>query len=51
MSVDQAVEMINQLNLKHGYLTHISHRLDHQKLNDYLPEHVSAAYDGLVINI
>lgn len=51
MSVDQAVELVNQLNLKHGYLTHISHRLDHQKLNDYLPENVSAAYDGLVINI
>ena len=51
MSVDQAVELVNKLNLKHGYLTHISHRLDHQKLNDYLPEHVSPAYDGLVINI
>ena len=51
MSVDQAVELINKLNLKHGYLTHISHRLDHKKLNDYLPENVSAAYDGLVINI
>ena len=51
MSVDQAVELIDKLNLKHGYLTHISHRLDHQKLVDYLPEHVSPAYDGLVINI
>jgi len=51
MSVDQAVELIDNLNLKHGYLTHISHRLDHKKLNDYLPEHISAAYDGLVINI
>ena len=51
MSVDQAVELINKLGLKHGYLTHISHRLDHQKLLDYLPDNVSPAYDGLVINI
>jgi phosphoribosyl 1,2-cyclic phosphate phosphodiesterase len=51
MSVDQAIELIDSLNLKHGYLTHISHRLEHKKLNDYLPEHISAAYDGLVINI
>lgn len=51
MSVDQAVELIERLNLKHGYLTHISHRLEHQKLNDYLPEYVSAAYDGLKIEV
>ena len=51
MSVDQAVELIESLNLKHGYLTHISHRLDHQKLNDYLPEYVSPAYDGLKIEV
>lgn len=51
MSVDQAVELVDRLGLKHGYLTHISHRLDHDKLNDYLPENISAAYDGLVINV
>ena len=51
MSVDEAVQLINDLNLKHGYLTHISHRLDHDKLNEYLPEHVSPAYDGLSIDI
>lgn len=51
MNVDQAVELVNKLELKHGYLTHISHRLDHQKLDDYLPDHISPAYDGLVINI
>lgn len=51
MSVDQAVELIDKLSLKHGYLTHLSHRLDHEQLDDYLPEHVSPAYDGLVINV
>jgi phosphoribosyl 1,2-cyclic phosphate phosphodiesterase len=51
MSVDQAVELIDKLSLKHGYLTHLSHRLDHEQLDDYLPDHVSPAYDGLVINV
>lgn len=51
MSVDEAVKLINDLNLKQGYLTHISHRLDHNKLNEYLPDHVSPAYDGLSIDI
>lgn len=51
MSVDQAVDLINQLGLKQGYLTHISHKLDHEKLDRYLPKHISPAYDGLVINI
>lgn len=51
MSVDQAVELVEKLNLKKGYLTHISHRLDHDKLIDYLPENVRPAYDGLKINI
>jgi len=51
MPVDQAVELIDKLSLKHGYLTHLSHRLDHEQLDDYLPDHVSPAYDGLVINV
>lgn len=51
MSVDEAVQLINDLNLKHGYLTHISHRLDHNKLNEYLPDHVSPAYDSLTIEV
>lgn len=51
MSVDQAVKLSQDLNLKHTYLTHISHNLDHEKLKDYLPRNISPAYDGLVINL
>lgn len=51
MSVDQAVKLSQNLNLKHTYLTHISHNLDHEKLKDYLPLNISPAYDGLVLNL
>ncbi|ADQ14946.1 MBL fold metallo-hydrolase [Halanaerobium hydrogeniformans] len=51
MSVDQAVELVNKLGLKHGYLTHISHRLEHEDLANYLPKNVSPAYDGLTIEV
>jgi phosphoribosyl 1,2-cyclic phosphate phosphodiesterase len=51
MSVDQAVEMVNKLGLKHGYLTHMSHRVEHEELAEYLPDNVSPAYDGLVIEV
>jgi hypothetical protein len=29
----------------------MAHDLDHQETNDYLPEHVELAYDGLVIDV
>jgi len=48
-SVDQALEMINELKPRHAYLTHITHLLDHEKTNAALPGHVNLAYDGLVI--
>ncbi|RCW89266.1 phosphoribosyl 1,2-cyclic phosphate phosphodiesterase [Halanaerobium sp. DL-01] len=50
-SVDEAVDLINELNIKKGYLTHISHQLDHEKLNDYLPDYIEPAYDGMVIEV
>ncbi|MGM0603008.1 MAG: MBL fold metallo-hydrolase [Bacillota bacterium] len=50
-SVDEAVEVINELNVKKGYLTHISHQLEHEELKNYLPENVEPAYDGLVIKV
>ena len=50
-SVDEAIDLINELNVKKGYLTHISHQLDHEELNDYLPDYIEPAYDGMVIEI
>ena len=46
-SVDEAIEVINQVKPEQAYLTHICHDLDHAVAESQLPEGVSLAYDGL----
>ena len=47
---DEAVEMMDELKPKKAYLTHISHQLGLQEeINKQLPDYISCAYDGLVI--
>lgn len=49
LSVDEAVDFANRVGAEHVWLTHISHDLDHEKANAYLPSHIRLAYDGLSI--
>jgi len=49
MTVDQALQAIDQLQPKRAYLTHIAHDIRHADLEGELPEHVFLAFDGLVI--
>ncbi|CRX38318.1 Beta-lactamase [Estrella lausannensis] len=49
-SVDEAVDFARKAGAKETYLTHISHDLDHEKTNAYLPQDIRMAYDGLLIN-
>ena len=49
LSVDQALELINQVRPKRAILTHLHVDLDYQKLTEYLPSNVEPAYDGMVI--
>lgn len=48
-NVEQALEVIEQLRPRRTFLTHISHRLDHDRTNARLPAGVQLAYDGLQI--
>ena len=49
-TLDEAVEIIQELKPKKAYLTHMSHQLaPHQKVLEYLPEGIEPAYDGLEI--
>ncbi len=51
-NLEQALEILDFLQPQHAYLTHISHFLDlHEKLEQELPIGVSAAYDGLKIEL
>jgi len=48
--LEMALGWINQVKPKQAYLTHMSHEFDYDTLLKELPENVSPAYDGLVIN-
>ncbi|MFZ4079724.1 MAG: MBL fold metallo-hydrolase [Pirellula sp.] len=48
-SVGQALDVIERLEPKKAYLTHLSHELDYTTFHRELPEHVALAYDGLRI--
>ena len=50
-TVEQARGLIGQLRPRCAYITHISHRLDHEATNAALPSHVRLAYDGLEIEV
>lgn len=49
-SVDEAVAFSKRCGVKHTWLTHIAHELDHEKVNAYLPENIRMGYDGLEIS-
>ena len=49
-SLSEVLEVIERLNLKASYLTHMSHLIGkHEELESELPENVYPAFDGLQI--
>lgn len=47
MSTHEAVEMIQEIHAKEAWLTHLTHDNEYQTLEDALPPHIHAAYDGM----
>ncbi len=51
-SLNEAIELVQDLGVPRAYFTHISHQLGlHEEVNQELPEGISLAYDGLTIEI
>ncbi|MCQ2285151.1 MAG: MBL fold metallo-hydrolase [Bacteroidales bacterium] len=51
-NLDQALNVIDKLNPKRAYLTHMSHRMGkYTDLSKRLPDNVFAGYDGLNITV
>lgn len=48
-SLEEAVEVAQELQPKHTYFTHMSHELEHEATNRALPPSMQLAYDGLRI--
>lgn len=51
-TLQQAIDLMNELKPARGYLTHISHQLGfHAEVEKELPDFVKLAWDGLVVEI
>lgn len=50
-NVEEAVEAARSLDAGTTYLTHLTHRLDHEELESRLPAGVHPAFDGLTIEV
>ncbi|MEO6814347.1 MAG: MBL fold metallo-hydrolase [Ginsengibacter sp.] len=51
-TLQQAIDLENELKIPKGYFTHMSHQLGrHEEINNELPSNIRLAYDGLQINI
>lgn len=51
LSIGEAVETARALGAERTFLTHLSHETGHAELAARLPEGVSPAYDGLVVEV
>ncbi len=51
MTVDRALEVIEQIQPKRAYLTHLAHDIRHAELAEQLPVHVAPAHDGLSVTL
>jgi phosphoribosyl 1,2-cyclic phosphate phosphodiesterase len=51
-TLDEAVEMVKELEIPEGYFTHISHQLGlHDEITAALPPNIFLAHDGLKISL
>tara|TARA_B100000927_G_C16372263_1_gene431995 strand:+ start:81 stop:851 length:771 start_codon:yes stop_codon:yes gene_type:complete len=52
LNVDEAINIIDQINPKMTYFTHISHNMGfHEEVCNKLPNNISLAYDGLILEL
>ncbi len=49
-SIDEAIAFSEKVGAEQVWLTHLSHAIDYEKGNAYLPSWARLAYDGLVLN-
>jgi phosphoribosyl 1,2-cyclic phosphate phosphodiesterase len=50
-NVEEAVDVARDIGAERTYLTHMTHRLQHESLRVALPQGIEPAYDGLIVDI
>jgi phosphoribosyl 1,2-cyclic phosphate phosphodiesterase len=51
LSIDQAMEVVRQIQPGKTYFTHMCHELGHEETESTLPDNIRLSYDGLRITI
>ena len=51
LSIDQAMEVVRQIQPAKTYFTHMCHELGHEETESTLPDNIRLSYDGLRIRI
>ena len=51
LTIEQALAVVDKLQPRRAYFTHIAHDIRHAELELKLPEHVTLAHDGLTIEV
>ena len=49
--IPETIQLFKDLDVKRGIITHISHRVSHQRDSQRLPEFVEFAYDGMEVDV
>ncbi|PCH67481.1 MAG: hypothetical protein COC01_05690 [Bacteroidetes bacterium] len=51
-TLQEAVDLMNELNPEEGYLIHMSHQIGtHQEIENELPDNIHLSYDGLQVKL
>lgn len=51
-TLDEAIGLVEELDIPEAYFTHVSHQLGfHEQINASLPRHIRLAYDGLACKL
>lgn len=51
LTIPQAVDIIEKLDVPEAYLIHMNSYVDHEPTNERLPDHIKLAYDQLTISL
>jgi phosphoribosyl 1,2-cyclic phosphate phosphodiesterase len=51
LNIEEAVEVALRVGAEQTWITHLTHRVRHDELAEWLPEGIAPAHDGLVVEI
>ena len=49
LTIDQALDQVNQIRPRRTYFTHMAHDVKHAEVDPQLPEDIQLGYDGLLV--